>query len=88
MNRMLSGSICVSDIDKSKIVKAKNGKLYFPIVVWVNESEDEYGNIASIQVAQTKEEREQKVKATYIGNLKDFSKDSKPTQQETDDLPF
>lgn len=88
MSKMLSGSICVSDIDKNKLTKAKNGKLYLPIVVWLNDKEDEYENIASIQTSQTKQEREDKVKATYLGNLKDFSKESTPSEEEKYDLPF
>lgn len=88
MSKMFTGSICASDIDKSKLTKGKNGKLYLPIVVWLNNEKDKFGNIASIQISQSKEEREAKEKPIYIGNLKEFSSDSKPTQEEPDDLPF
>lgn len=78
MGRMLYGSIDLSKIDKNKIVsKDKNGKVfengakYLNLVVWVNEENDQFGNMASIQESISKEDREKGIKATYIGNLKE-----------------
>lgn len=106
MARMLIGSIDLNKIDKTKIVtKDKNGQpfengaKYLNVVVWVNDENDQYGNIASIQESISKEEREGGAKATYIGNLKEIkpqTNDSKPTNNqsnssasdENDDLPF
>jgi len=106
MAKMLFGSIDVSKIEKSKIVTKdsngqpfKNGGQYLNVVVWVNDQDDQYGNIASIQQSISKEEREQGVKATYIGNLKEYRQNnqqqSAPQQnanpvssEEQDDLPF
>lgn len=71
MSQFLNGSICLSDIPADKItVSEKNGKKYLNVNVWINDQPDSYGNIASVSVSQTKEEREAKVKKTYIGNLK------------------
>ena len=71
MNTLYTGSICLSDIDKTKIAKSeKNGKLYLSVDIWVNEEIDKYGNVGSINVRQSKEEREAKEKKTYIGNFK------------------
>jgi len=80
---MLIGAIDLNKIDKTKIVTTdkngnpfKNGAKYLNIVLWINDEPDQFGNNASIQVSQTKEERDQKVKPTYIANLKEFKKDS------------
>lgn len=89
-SKMMYGSICVSDIDKKRLEKSqKNGKLYLPIVVWLNEEPDQYGNSASIQMGQTKEERARKEKAKYIGNLKMNDTSPVPAKEEDfQDLPF
>ena len=111
MSKMLTGSIDLNKIDKSKIVSTnkdgkpfENGAKYLNVVIWINDEADKYGNNASIQISQTKEEREAGVKATYIGNLKEpQSRTTEPTSakresvtqvgddflaQVADDLPF
>ena len=97
---MLTGSIDLNKIDKTKIVSAdkngkpfENGAKYLNVVVWINDETDKYGNNASIQISQSKEERESGVKATYIGNLKEpQSRNNESTSARTssvaDDLPF
>jgi len=97
---MLTGSIDLNKIDKTKIVSTdkngnpfENGAKYLNVVVWINDEADKYGNNASIQISQSKEEREAGVKATYIGNLKEpQSRNNEPTSTRTasvaDDLPF
>ena len=102
MSKMLTGSIDLNKIDKSKVVTTdkngqpfSNGAKYLNVVVWLNDEADQYGNNASIQISQSKEEREQKVKATYIGNLKEYQSQQgntpAPAQNlgdDTGDLPF
>lgn len=99
MSEILSGSIDLSKIDKSKIVEGKNGAKYYNIQVVINDTEDNYKNIASIQTNQTKEEREAKAAKVYLGNLKSVwkgeSKKEAPKNQQTpqpindgSDLPF
>ena len=100
MSKLLTGSIDLSKIDKTKIVTTdkngnpfENGAKYLNVVVWINDEADQYGNNASIQISQSKEEREAGVKATYIGNLKEpQSRNNEPTSARTasvaDDLPF
>jgi len=100
MSKLLTGSIDLSKIDKTKIITTdKNGKLfengakYLNVVVWINDEADKYGNNASIQISQSKEEREAGGKAIYIGNLKEpQSRNNEPTStrsaQVADDLPF
>ena len=102
MSKLLTGSIDLTKIDKTKIVDRdkdgnlfQNGAKYINVVVWINDQVDKYGNNASIQISQSKEERESGVKAIYIGNLKEpQSRNNEPTSaknaQATDDnqLPF
>lgn len=91
MAQLFKGLICLSDIDKDRIVTFKNGKKYINIIAWHNDQPDQYGNIMSVQ-QQTKKDEDK----IYIGNLKendssqktpdmDINKDQKPPE---DDLPF
>lgn len=89
MSQLFIGSICVSDIPKDKLTQAKNGKLYLNVDIWINNDVDQYGNIGSISVRQTKDEREAKEKKTYLGNFKTSElKSAAPEQKAFDDLPF
>jgi hypothetical protein len=97
MKKLLTGSIDLSKIEKSRIVDGKNGAKYYNVNVWLNEELDQYGNIASIQTGLSKEERDKGEKGGYIGNLKDWSlkTETKPKQaeviaeiQDDDSLPF
>lgn len=89
---MLTGSICLSDLPKEKIVTANNGKKYLSVVLWIDsESADKYGNQGAMQVSQTKEERAAKQKSVYVGNFK-LMQSNAPTGQSTSEfdkpLPF
>ena len=103
MSKLLTGSIDLNKIDRTKIVSTnkdgkpfENGAKYLNVVIWINDEADQYGNNASIQISQTKEEREAGEKATYIGNLKfpqnrDGEKakaEPVTSSKELDDLPF
>jgi hypothetical protein len=94
MATFYTGSICLSDIPKEKITEAKNGKKYLNLTLWVNDTADQYGNIGSIQVSQTKEQRDAQEKKQYIGNFKQpqgVAQSTAPAQAATDkwgDVPF
>jgi hypothetical protein len=100
MSKLLSGSINLSKIDKTKIISTdkngnpfENGSKFLNIVVWINDEPDQYGNNASIQISQSKEEREAGAKSIYIGNLKEpQSRNNEPASTRSasvaDDLPF
>jgi hypothetical protein len=94
MATFYTGSICLSDIPKEKITEAKNGKKYLNLTLWVNDTPDQYGNIGSIQVSQTKEQRDAQEKKQYIGNFKQpqgVAQSTAPAQAATDkwgDVPF
>lgn len=71
MSQLFNGSICLTDIPKDKITTSeKNGKKYLNISIWLNDDVDQYGNIGSLQVSQSKQERESGEKKVYIGNFK------------------
>lgn len=94
MSQMFTGSIDLTKIDKQKLVVCdkkgnpfKNGAVYVNVVVFVNDEQDSYGNIASIQQSLSLEERERGMKATYIGNLKTIEKGQNKTKT-TEVKPF
>lgn len=74
-NRLMTGSLCLTEIlEKAKaghsaFTKAKNGKIYFNILQWLNEKPDQYGNDSSLQLNSTKEKKDEEGKC-YIGNAK------------------
>ena len=93
MSTLISGSIDLTKIDKSKL---KDGK-YLQVQISVNDTTDNYGNNVSITVNQTKEEREAKEKKTYLGNAKVVWTDNviklaekvdTPSAKVENDLPF
>lgn len=97
-NRLLTGSLCLTEIlEKAKaghsaFTKAKNGKIYFNFLQWLNEKPDQYGNDSSLQLNSSKEKKEQEGKV-YIGNAKYMEAGvGEPVNPEeipvADDLPF
>jgi hypothetical protein len=77
MSKLLTGSIDLNKIDKTKIVSTdkngnpfENGAKYLNVVVWLNDEADQYGNNASIQISQSKEERDAGVKGYLHRQLK------------------
>jgi len=68
---IINFSICLSDLDKSKLKKADNGKIYLNGVINLRKEADKYGNNLTISFPKTKEEREAKIDTVYInGNAK------------------
>lgn len=92
MSKLLTGSICLTDINKEAINIGKNGKKYINVNVWINDEKDRFGNDASIQQYIDKENK------IYIGNVKYFEKDSEKVPNATpenkkdeagdDDMPW
>lgn len=86
---MRVSNICLSDIPKEKIYTSpKTGKKYITLVEWDNDEPDRFGNDYSIQVSQTKDERQMKVKAVYVGNGKDYSKPKSEQSDRGSDVIF
>ena len=71
MAQLISFSIDLTKIDRSKIVHGKNGQEYFSMTMYVNDEKDDYGNDASVIEAQSKLEREAKEAKKYLGNAPD-----------------
>jgi hypothetical protein len=69
MASIISGSIDLTKIDKSKIFEGKKGK-YYPVTVVLNNELGNYGDSGYIQTEQTKEERDAKQPKTFLGNVK------------------
>ena len=92
-------NLCLSDIDKSKIFTAKNGKKYLSVVVTERKEVDQFGNDLVVYVSQSKDERDNRAQKNYIGNGKTYgertttaqpqeAQQPQPQEQETEDLPF
>lgn len=97
-NKLMTGSLCLTDIvEKAKaghsaFTKAKNGKIYFNFLQWLNAEPDQYQNNSSLQLNSTKEKKDEEGKC-YIGNAKYMAlgQGEPPTPDEIpviDDLPF
>ena len=101
--KIISASIDLNKIDRSKLIAGKNGAEYLNIDITVKDEKDNFGNDTAITLKQTKEERESKAKKVFIGNgktmwegeplhktTKPVEKQPEPVQDiETEDsLPF
>jgi hypothetical protein len=93
--QIISCSIDVTKIDKSKLIQGKNGAQYFNFDVVVKDAPDQYGKDAAVQLSKTKEERQAKAQTVYIGNGKVvFRSDNTPSQKQPESndtsnkLPF
>lgn len=99
--KIISASIDLKKIDKTKIVNHKNGCAYFNITIIIGDEKNQYEQDTSICISQSKEERERKDKRIYLGNGKTvYDKPKSDTSQTNnsqegnildntnDDLPF
>ena len=91
MSKLYLAKIDVKKIIKEKLFKGEKGT-YLDLFIWVNDEEDQYGNILSIQ--QATKMGEDKI---YLGNGKEHIKaepekpktnDLAAIGQEEDDMPF
>jgi len=69
MASILKMSINLNEIPKDKIINGAKGK-YLPITVTINDEVDQFGNQGPVCVEQTKDERDNKAKKVYLGNVK------------------
>lgn len=69
MGALINVSLNLDKLDKTKIVKGKNGN-YYNLTVSVNDTTSPFGDNASVFTTQTKEERTAKVAKAYAGNGK------------------
>jgi hypothetical protein len=73
-------SICLSDIPKSAIQEAKNGKKYINLDILAKRETDQYGKNINVALSQTKEQREAKADAVWLGSGKTLNFNSQPQQ--------
>lgn len=64
---IISGSIDLTAIDKSKLIKGKNGKSYLNFTAMV-QNQSSYGNNVWVTQSLSKEEREAKTPSITLGN--------------------
>jgi hypothetical protein len=69
MASLITASINLSKIDKSKIIEGKKGQ-YLPITISLNDDLDQFGNQGNMTISQSKEERDSKADKSYLGNVK------------------
>lgn len=88
-----TGSLCLSDIDKSLIKKADNGKMYLNISVGERTNKetgepepDKYGATHYVSCQPPKEQREEG-KNYFIGNLKRYVPKPAPTPADIEAAP-
>ena len=71
MSKLMSLSIDVTKIDKTKLFKGKKGN-YLKLTVRLSDEADQYGNNLSAWQEQTEEERKAKADRNFLGNGKVF----------------
>lgn len=84
--KIISASIDLTKIDKSKINNHKNGSQYYNIDIIIKDDKDQYGNDCSITANQSKEERDAKLKKVFIGNGKTVYETNQTIENKN--LPF
>jgi len=74
---MIIIDICLSDVPKELISEGKNGKKYLKLVLNERKSEGKYGETHTLQLSQTKEQREAKTSPVYVGSGKAYKFEQK-----------
>lgn len=91
MGLIIQASLKKEDLDRlspDQMVKGKTAR-YIPLSIYVDEKLDKFKNNVSIQLSQSKEDREAKKPKTYLGNGKVvFVKGEIKTAKELQDDPF
>lgn len=70
MAKLVSLSIDLMKIDKSRIIEGKNGAKYVNVTLSLNDEKDRFDNDVSCWQGQTQEERQQKAQRNFLGNGK------------------
>lgn len=92
MSKLITASLNLNKVDKSKIFTSDNGTKYLNISIWLNDEPDQYGNDCAIQQQTGKDGPK-----IYLGNGKYYkAKEAEPAPEkkrevvpdEEDGLPF
>ena len=70
MSSLISVSIDLTKIDKSKINNHQNGSKYYNLTLSVNDETNQYGQNVGVYDSQSKEERDANHQKNYLGNGK------------------
>jgi len=70
MGQLISVSVSLAKIDKTRFTTDKNGNKYLQLTLSVNDEADQYGKDVQVWMEQTKEEREAKASRVFCGNGK------------------
>lgn len=88
---MITISIDVMKIDKSKLVAGKNGEKYYNITVDELKEPDRFGNTHTVYQSQSKDERVAKNDRVYLGKGKEWKfeqkRESTPVQVQAEVVP-
>lgn len=92
MAKIVAIKIDVTKIDKERLYKGAKGT-YLDAVVFLEDEPDQYGNNGMITQQVSKEERQNGIKGSILGNVKIVGQTdsiAQPTQGKGDaeDLPF
>ena len=69
MASIISTSINLDAIDKTKVIQGKKGR-YLNLTIVLNDELDQFSNQGPITISQTKDERAAKAPKIYLGNTK------------------
>ena len=86
MGALINVSVNLDKLDKTRIIKGKNGN-YYNFTVSVNDQTGQYGDNVSLFDTQSKEEREAKTAKSYVGNGKVVWTDGSISLAEKQDQP-
>ena len=100
MGKMITGTLSLTKLlekakeGNSSFWKSKTGEIKVNILVWENDTPDQYGNDFSVQLNPKKDAPEAE-KKQYIGNMKrladgpgNVAPADLPSDEELNDLPF
>ena len=68
--KIISASINLNKINKSKLIKGKDGNEYLNISIICNDEANQWGKDVSIIESQSEQERTAKAQKNFIGNGK------------------
>ncbi len=77
MSTIINFSIEMTKAKQLSTFKSKNGKEYLNLTAIVEDELNDYGQDVSVQLPQSKEQREAKESKTYVGNGKVVYTDGK-----------
>jgi len=77
MSKLITASLNLNKVDKSKIFTSDNGTKYLNISIWLNDEPDQYGNDCAIQQQTGKDGPK-----IYLGNGKYYKKEAEPENTE------